>query len=249
MTYPNITFKESAKYYSRLQRNRYLSKTYSTVLIVEGLRDSVTSEDVLSIFDSLKEGAQSTVWIYREHSDLAYVCCKTPQDADFIQTAMNNCNLNDYDRNKTLGVSVELQVTFAPLFIEKRFLDLVFKILNPLPKLTSTYMKIVASVKLCSTDWLSLVPTAYNVVKTVDQTKVLIEFRSLQEAKAAFERINGACLMVESYKNGCVPLLLACQFVTKQYFKTKVRFCNKRLNDLFEAEDKLMTSVVEWLYT
>lgn len=231
---------QTFSYHSKLPSFSYAC--YYKVVTIQNLESWLTDTMLLELFASHKQ--KMCKWMHRESSSQAFIGCYSADAAKLLITLYNQYQY--YFASPSSDVQkCTLRVEAAPMFIEKRFAE-IMKPTSLKPK--TVYLRAVASAKLQMTEWWQLFPNAFDIYKTIDQPKALIHFCTIHEAEQAFCKLNKTVQTITLRDKSEISIMLACNFVNRQYVYNKRKQASKTVAAKLEFEEQLADKIVEWLY-
>jgi hypothetical protein len=191
------------------------------------------------------------VWIHRESDQVAYVAFNNIRSAGHAQAETHQIEMNveDFHQDwinedvRSNQIDTQIYVDYAPTFVEHHFAK-VFQINKKQPK--SRFLLVYSTARMTLPDWKQLFPTAYDIHKSVDHQKAMIEFLSAEAAKKALISTNHQSFQI-TIKNKLTNVFLNTNFVCETYVQTHTKKCSPRESQIIEYEEYLCNKMVEFL--
>jgi hypothetical protein len=183
--------------------------------------------------------------------------CSSNKTSSFDQYQMNNAqnnwSLNQYFESLDNSDSTcnQDQFTFklfyAAPFIELRYSNL-FIPFTDIPKTRSCFLKVQASYRVSLNQWLRIFQNAFDLYRSADNSRVYIEFRTIEEADEARKTVHMR-LIPFVYKDCIRNVLVSAVFVSKKLAMKKAQlFLSSTKNERIHHEENLSNKIVDWLY-
>lgn len=197
--------------------------------------------------DELRQWIESAMpsslrWFHRETYDLCYLCFHDKEQALFVKHFLN-VHVFSMVNDPNVGF---MHAETIPAYIENRILSVVDMIEKKADFQPNVLVKVCASTTLTLQDWLQIFPTAYDFHRTQLQSKVVVEFCTVEDAKLAIKLANKQSHIVT--KRGLdLSVYVVCEYASAKYMKTVSKKLNSCLIEKIKYEDTLAQRVVDWL--
>lgn len=200
----------------------------------------LTDEELLQWVNSAMPS--SLRWFHRESFDVCYLCFHDKEQALFVKHFLN-VHVFSMVNDSLVGL---MHAETLPSYIENRLLSVVDMIEKKNDFQPNVLVKVCASTTLTVQDWLQIFPTAYDFHRTQLQSKVVVEFCRVEDAKKAIELVNKKSHIIN--KRGVdLSVYVVCEYASTKYMKTVSKKLNSCLIEKIRYEDTLAQKVVEWL--
>lgn len=212
-------------------------KARISILRITG-RD-MTDDELLQWIDSVCKG--SARMFFRESDTVCYV-----QLHDKDQTLL----VKHFLKTQVFPAFDDMFVDTLPIYMENRIAT-VFEYANQSPMHQhgkSTFVRMCASANLTISEWIQLVPKAFDVHRTQCQSRVVVEFNNIEDAVEAVEACHAQSFVLVNLKNEAVNVMVSMQYVSQQYQVSVAKRIDTNLREKIKNEDVLVQSVVDWLY-
>ena len=200
------------------------------VIEVSNLNSSVSDQMINDLFFR-------AMYIQRESVERAFVCYKCASLAERIVKMYNNYQIETTD--------VFLVVKIAPMFLQRRFNELIRSYPLQAVSQKSVYIKAMASCKLPVLVWSKIFPTAFDIYRTNDHCIVYVHFKDVATADQAVQSVHHKLFHLPLKER--VAVFFACVYTNKHEMDSNNTH-SEEVKNVIRTSEQLCHSIVNWLY-
>lgn len=178
--------------------------------------------------------------VFRESPSVCYLQFNNKDDTLFVKHFLNTQLFPAFDEYMVAET--------LPTFVENRYILVFNTIDSPVVAPKSIFVKLCTSASLSLSEWIQIVPRAFDIHRTQSQSRVVVEFSSLKDAQESLEQLHGATVDVVTKHGEVLHVLVGMQYVSEQYKVSSAKRIDTCLREKIKYEDILAQRVVDWLY-
>jgi hypothetical protein len=208
------------------------------ITILRVIGTYLSDDELVQWVNSVSKGCLRR--LFRESPSVCYLHFSRKDDTLFVKHYLNTQVFPAFDEYMVAET--------LPTFVENRYVQVFHAIDSPVVAPKSTFVKLCSSASLSLSEWIQIVPRAFDIHRTQSQSRVVVEFSNLKDAQESLEQLHGTTLDVMTKHGEVVQVLVAMQYVSEQYKVSSAKRIDSCLREKIKYEDILAQRVVDWLY-